>query len=484
MIVFAIHLDQFRIEVRADLGEDAAQVVDGVTVQHLASVFGHKDQMDVHMEHAVSSSAYILLVAHRPTIFQGMKRLQAFKFEVRPNGEQQLQMCRFAGSCRFVFNRALALQKARHEGGEKKLGYAGLCKELGAWKQSPETGWLTQAPSQPLQQALKDLERAYKNFFKGRAAFPAFKKRGRHDAFRFPQRVKLDQGNARIFLPKIGWIRYRKSREVVGTVKNVTVSAAAGKWFVSIQTEREVEAGYHPASGIVGVDAGVANFATLSTGEFIAPVNALGKRKRQLARAQRALSRKQKFSRNWIKAKARVQTIHSRIGNTRRDHLHKLTTTLSKNHAAIVIEDLQVRNMARSASGTVDQPGRNVRAKTGLNRSILDQGWGEFRRQLEYKQAWRGGIVEAVAPRNTSRTCSACGHVAKESRRSQSRFECVACGHTAHADVNAARNILAAGHAVMACGGDVSPYWHLGTNTAAPMKQEPAEATHSGPVPA
>ncbi|MFO7808051.1 RNA-guided endonuclease InsQ/TnpB family protein [Guyparkeria sp.] len=149
-----------------------------------------------------------------------------------------------------------------------------------------------------------------------------------------------------------------------------------------------------------------------------------------------------------------------------------------------MIEDLQVRNMTRLSSGTVDQPGRNVRAKTGLNRSILDQGWSEFRRQLEYKQAWRGGIVEAVAPRNTSRTCAACGHVAKENRPSQSRFECVACGHTAHADVNAARNILAAGHAVMACGGDVSPYRHLGAGAAAPLRQEPAEATHSGPVPA
>lgn len=411
-----------------------------------------------------------------------MNRLQAFKFEARPNGEQKRQMRRFAGSCRFVFNRALALQQDRHEAGEKKLGYAGLCKELSAWKQSPETEWLTQAPSQPLQQALKDLERAYKNFFEGRAAFPAFKKRGRHDAFRFPQGVKLDQGNVRIFLPKLGWLRYRKSRKVVGTVKNVTVSAASGKWFVSIQTESEIEAVYHTASGIVGVDMGVANFATLSTGEVIAPVNVLAKRQRQLARAQRALSRKQKFSSNWIKARARVQKIHTRIGNTRRDHLHKLTTTLSKNHAAIVIEDLQVRNMTRSASGTVEQPGRNVRAKTGLNRSILDQGWSEFRRQLEYKQAWRGGIVEAVPPQNTSRTCSACGYVAKENRPSQSRFECVACGHTAHADVNAARNILAAGHAVMACGGDVSPYRHLGAGTAPPMKQEPAEATHSSPV--
>ena len=387
-----------------------------------------------------------------------MKCLQAFKFELRPNGEQRRQMRRFAGSCRFVFNRALALQKARYEGGERKLGYAGLCKELAVWKQASATNWLTQAPSQSLQQALKDLERAYTNFFAKRAAFPRFKKKGQHDAFRFPQGVKLDQGNSRIFLPKLGWMRYRNSRKVMGAIKNVTVSASGGKWFVSIQTEREVETPRHPASNVVGVDMGVANLATLSTGDTIAPANALEKRQQQLARAQRAMSRKQKFSRNWTKAKARVQKIHARIGNARRDHLHKLTSALSKNHAAVVIEDLQVRNMTRSASGTVEQPGRNVRAKAGLNRSILDQGWHEFRRQLAYKQAWRGGMVVAVPPQYTSQQCSVCGHVEAANRPTQSRFACVACGHTAHADVNAACNVLAAGHAVMACGGDVSPH--------------------------
>jgi putative transposase len=413
-----------------------------------------------------------------------MERLQAFKYELMPTGEQPRQMRRFAGSCRFVFNRALALQKARYESGEKKLGYAGLCKELTGWRSDADTDWLKDSPIHPLQQALKDLERAYTHFFAKRAQFPRFKKKGLGDSFRYPdpKQIKLDQGNSRIFLPKLGWLRYRKSREVVGTVKNVTVSASGGKWFISVQTEREVETPRHPSTSIVGVDAGVANFATLSTGEIIAPVNALAKRQRQLARAQRALSRKQKFSRNWIKAKARVQSIHTRIGNTRRDHLHKLTTALSKNHAAVVIEDLQVRNMARSAAGTVEQPGRNVRAKAGLNRSILDQGWFEFRRQLEYKQAWRGGMVLAVPPQNTSRTCAACGHVAKENRRSQSRFECVHCAHTAHADVNAAVNILAAGHAVMACGGDVSPDQHASVDPAAPAKQEPTEATQPEPV--
>lgn len=153
-----------------------------------------------------------------------MQRLQAFKYELMPNGRQQRQMRRFAGSTRFVFNKALALQKARYEQGEKKLGYAGLCKELTAWKRQAETAWLSETPSQSLQQALKDLERAYANFFAKRADFPRFKKKGRSDNFRYPQGFKLDQANSRLFLPKLGWLRYRNSREVLGTVKNVTVS--------------------------------------------------------------------------------------------------------------------------------------------------------------------------------------------------------------------------------------------------------------------
>ncbi|MDR1647572.1 MAG: helix-turn-helix domain-containing protein, partial [Zoogloeaceae bacterium] len=150
-----------------------------------------------------------------------MQRLQAFKYELMPNGEQAHAMRRFAGSCRFVYNKALALQKARYEAGEKKLGYAGLCKLLTGWRNGTETPWLKDAPTHPLQQTLKDLERAYRNFFEKRADFPRFKQKGRHDSFRYPdpKQIKLDAGNARIFLPKLGWLRYRKSREALGVVK-------------------------------------------------------------------------------------------------------------------------------------------------------------------------------------------------------------------------------------------------------------------------
>ncbi|NVZ08382.1 transposase [Allochromatium humboldtianum] len=399
-----------------------------------------------------------------------MQRLQAFKFELKPNGDQARDLRRFAGSCRFVYNRALALQQERYTTGEKKLGYADLCKALTAWKADPSTAWLGEAPAQALQQSLKDLDRAYANFFAKRADAPRFKKKGQsRDSLRYPQGYQLDQANSRLFLPKLGWLCYRNSREVLGTLKNVTVSQSGGKWFASIQTEREAEIPVHQGTA-VGIDLGIVRFATLSDGTVYAPLNSFKRHEQALAKAQRAMSRKVKFSRNWKKAKARVQRIHTRIANTRRDYLHKTTTTISQNHAMVCIEDLQVRNLSVSASGTIEAPGTHVRAKSGLNKAILDQGWGEFRRQLDYKLAWSGGHLIAVPPHNTSRTCPCCGQFAKANRQTQARFACVACGFEENADLVGAINVLRAGHARLAC--EVSP--------AGGQQQEPTEATQSG----
>ncbi len=375
-----------------------------------------------------------------------MERLQAFKFELQPNGEQAQQMRRFAGSCRFVFNKALALQQTRHEQGEKKLSYAGLCKALTEWKAQPETLWLKETHSQPLQQTLKDLERAYVNFFEQRTDFPRFKKKGTGDSFRYPdpKQIKLDQANGRIFLPKLGWLRYRNSRDVLGELRNVTVTQSGGKWFASIQTRREVVP-EQPTGGIVGLDMGIARFVTLSDGSHLDPLNSFKKHQQRLKRYQRRLARKVKFSQNWKKAKAKV----------------------SQNHAIVCIEDLQIRNMSKSSKGNAETHGKQVRQKSGLNRAILDQGWGEFRRQLDYKLAWRGGHLIAVPPHNTSRTCPACGHISKENRRSQAQFACVACGYQNHADVVGAINVLERGHRLLACGESAQ--------SGRSVKPEPAE---------
>ncbi|AEC17109.1 putative transposase [Gallibacterium anatis UMN179] len=364
-----------------------------------------------------------------------------------PNGNQIRRIKQFCGCSRFVFNRALAWQNEQYEQDNSfKFSYTKIANLLPQWKK--ELPWLKECHSQVLQQSLKDLESAFKNFFQKRADFPKFKKKGLKERFCFPQGCKLEQQNNRLYLPKIGWVRYRNSREVVGEVKNVTVSQKCGHYFVSIQTEFEYEIPTHKG-GEIGIDMGVARFATLSNGEFFEPLNAFKTYKGKLAKLQKRLKNKVKFSQNWQKLKAKIAKLHHKITNCRKDFLHKISTQISKNHAMIYIEDLQVSNMSKSAKGTVEAHGKNVKQKSGLNRSILDQSWFEFRRQLDYKTQWQGGFLVAVPAQNTSRTCPCCGHVAKENRQTQANFECVECGYTENADVVGALNVLGRGRAIV-----------------------------------
>ncbi|MEH8072812.1 transposase [Gallibacterium anatis] len=364
-----------------------------------------------------------------------------------PNGNQIRRIKQFCGCSRFVFNRALAWQNEQYEQDNSfKFSYTKIANLLPQWKK--ELVWLKECHSQVLQQSLKDLESAFKNFFQQRADFPKFKKKGLKERFRFPQGCKLEQQNNRLYLPKIGWVRYRNSREVVGEIKNVAVSHKCGRFFVSIQTEFEYEIPMHKG-GEIGIDMGIARFATLSNGEYFEPVNAFKTYKGKLAKLQKRLKNKVKFSQNWQKLKAKIAKLHHKIANCRKDFLHKISTQISKNHAMIYIEDLQVSNMSKSAKGTVEAHGKNVKQKSGLNRSILDQSWFEFRRQLDYKTQWQGGFLVAVPAQNTSRTCPCCGHVAKENRQTQANFECVECGYTENADVVGALNVLGRGRAIV-----------------------------------
>ena len=372
-----------------------------------------------------------------------MLKRQAFEFEIQPNGAQQRRIKQFCGCARFVFNKALDGQKQAYEAdNQTKFSYTKIANQLPQWKNV--FTWLKDCHSQVLQQSLKDLESAYRNFFEKRANFPRFKKKGEKNSIRFPQGYKLEQGNRRIYLPKIGWVCYRKSQPVVGEIKNVTVSQQCGRFFVSIQTELDQATPVHQGKAI-GIDMGVIRFATLSNGQYFKPLNAFKTYKGKLAKLQRRLKNKVKFSKNWLKLQAKIAKLHHKIANCRKDFLHKISNEISKNHAMIYMEDLQVSNMSKSAQGTVEQPGQNVAQKSGLNRSILDQGWYEFRRQLEYKSAWRGGFVITVDPKNTSRTCPCCGHTDKENRPTQAEFECVKCGYRNNADLVGALNILARG---------------------------------------
>lgn len=380
--------------------------------------------------------------------------LKAYKYRLEPTDTQAQRLRQMCGCARFVWNYGLAETQRILDTGQKLPSYAELCKMLTAVKGMPETAFLSEGYTDNLQQKLKDLHGAWKRCFDKRLAAerPVFKRKSKgNDSIRFVNFDKYCQlGRKRVKLPSgLGWVKFRQSRAVEGRIKNATVSQHAGSWYISFQVEIEVDQPAHPSTSAIGLDAGISKLATLSDGTIFEPVNSFKQNQAKLARLQRQLARMVKFSANWKKQKAKISRLHTHIANIRRDYLHKVTTTVSKNHAMIVIEDLKVSSMSKSAAGTVDEPGRNVAAKSGLNRAILDQGWYEMRRQLEYKQLWRGGDVQVVNPAYTSQKCASCGHTAKENRQSQAVFVCVACGYEANADINGARNILAAGHAVL-----------------------------------
>jgi len=341
-----------------------------------------------------------------------MKQLKAFKYQITPNGAQIRSMRQYAGNARKVWNLALSKQQEQYAAGEKYTNEFGMNQWLKDFKE--QFSYLAESPSQTLQQVNKNLHGAFKKFFKKDADYPKLKKKGKAgDSFRFPQGFEIDENNSRIKLPKLGWIKYRNSREMTGKAKNITLSCTGGQWYASVQTEQEVDAPLH-TGGMVGIDVGIVRFATLSNGEVFEPLHSFKQHQARLAKYQRQMAHKNKFSNNWKKAKAKVTQVHIDIGNTRKDYLHKVSHTISKNHAVVCVEDLQIDNMSKSSKGNAEQPGRKVKQKSGLNRSILDQGWGEFRRQLDYKLTWNGGHLVAVNPRNTSRTCPCCEHVSQE----------------------------------------------------------------------
>lgn len=378
-----------------------------------------------------------------------MPILKAYKYRLEPNKSQRMAFEQYAGCCRFVWNWALDQRQQYYAATGKSMSWVEQDAQLKHLKK--QFSFLGEAPAQSLQQVVKDLDRAYKGFFKEGRGFPRFKKKGGiYDSFRVPQGFRV-VGNY-IRLPKVGEVKFRLSRELEGIAKSVTVSRRGAHWYASVQVEVVEPSNLIPfcEGSAVGIDMGVTTLATLSDGsEF--HHNDFSQLERKRLRAQRSLSRKKKGSSNFRKAKARLSRIHEFIANKRLDTLHKATTAISKNHAVVYVEALNTKGMSTSAKGDMETPGKNVRAKAGLNKAILSQGWHEFKRQLKYKLAWQGGNLIEINPRYTSQTCPKCGHTAKENRRGK-RFVCVKCGHTDDADRNAAINILEVGQTSTACG--------------------------------
>ena len=308
------------------------------------------------------------------------------------------------------------------------------------------------------QQALRDFARAMAAFFDpgNPAGRPSWRKAGRDEGFRITGRRgrqwdvrRVSRKTGQVWVPKAGWVRFRWSRAAPPGVKSYRVTMdRAGRWHVAFAViPAPVPAPGHGRT--VGLDRGVAVSAALSTGELLhAP--ALTRRERaRLRRMQRTLARARRGSNRRGRVKCAIARLRARETDRRKDWAEKVSTGIARRFDVIRVEDLKIGNITRSAKGTREDPGRNVRAKAGLNRAILGAGWGLLVRRLRDKAP---GRVEKISPAFTSQRCSACGHVDAHSRESQARFVCTACGFAGHADVNAAINI-AAGHAVTARGG-------------------------------
>jgi putative transposase len=385
------------------------------------------------------------------------------RYRLLPTPAQQVVLESHCGHARYVWNLAVEQHAHWRPGRPSAPAYLEQCRQLTAAR--AEHPWLAAGSQMVQQQALRDFTRAIADFFAGTRRRPTWRKAGRDEGFRVvavkPRQVRrLSRKTGEVWIPKAGWVRFRWSRTVSPSAKSYRVTMdRAGRWHVAFATIPEPI----PAPGngqAVGIDRGVVVGAALSTGELLRVPGLTVPERRRLRRLERKLARAKRGSDRRGRLRLAIARLRARETDRRKDWAEKTSTDLARRFDLIRVEDLKIRNMTRSAKGTTGDPGRNVRAKAGLNHGILRSGWGLLVRRVEEKAP---GRVEKVRPIYTSQRCSACGHVDADSRESQARFVCTACGFADHADVNAARNI-AAGHAVTARGGD---------GTARPVNREP-----------
>lgn len=370
---------------------------------------------------------------------------RASLYRLDPTPDQAATLSQWAGACRYVYN--IALEQRREHWRKANICFVQQSREITLCR--ADADWLAAVPSHALQSTLRDLDAAFQRFYRGLCGYPRPRTKFRDDSFRLPEpsRLGFKRLSARmgaVKIPKLGWVRCRNWRPLGGELRNVTIKRKAGDWYASIQWQKEVPNLPAKNGPSIGLDLGVKVFAAMSDGRLIAPLNSFRHIEDRLAKLQRRLARKTKGSANWRKLKAKISSMHVHAANARKDFLHKHSTAIAESQGVVRVEKLNVRAMSASAKGSIESPGRNVRTKAGLNKSILDQGWSMFKTMLAYKLAERGGRLEEVPAAYTSQTCAECGLVDAASRKDQATFLCNACGHAANADTNAARNILAA----------------------------------------
>ena len=370
---------------------------------------------------------------------------RAYRFRLYPTPEQEQVLARTFGCARFAYNHMLRLRADAWFSRQERIGYHETSAALTQLKKDPEFAWLNEVSSVPVQQALRHLQTAFANFFAKRAKYPTFKRKdGQQSAEYTTSAFKWDGKVLKLAkMNKPLDVRFSRTIPRAAKVTTITVSKdAAGRYFVSmlcddtVQPKAEVE-------GKVGIDLGLTHFAILSTGEKIAAPNTFRKHEAKLAKLQRRLAKKQKGSANRKKARLKVAKLHAKIADSRKDFLHKLSTRLVNENQVIAIETLAVSNMQKNRH---------------LAKSISDAGWAEFVRQLKYKSLWYGRELVGIDRwYPSSKRCSDCGHTVAKMPLNVREWACPECGTVHDRDINAARNVLAAGLAVSALGESVNP---------------------------
>lgn len=374
---------------------------------------------------------------------------KAYRYRFYPTSEQEQILRRTIGCVRWVFNRALAVRTEGWYERQERIDYAQTSTMLTQWKKLEELQFLNDVSCVPLQQGLRHLQTAFTNFFAGRTKYPNFKKKRNGGSAEFTKSAfRWKEGQ--VYLAKCSEpLPIRWSRQLPTGCEPSTITVRlepSGRWFVSLRINPPTDETLQPVDSAVGLDVGINSLVTLSTGEKISNPKTFNKHYQRLKRAQKSLSRKQKDSRNRDKARLKVARIQAQISDTRKDHIHKLTTRLIRENQTIVVEDLAVKNMVKNPK---------------LARAISDAAWGELVRQLEYKALWYGrSLVKIDRWFPSSKRCGNCGHILDKLALNIREWDCPNCGTHHDRDLNAAKNILAVGHTVTVCGANIRPNNH------------------------
>ncbi|EAY31242.1 RNA-guided endonuclease InsQ/TnpB family protein [Microscilla marina] len=367
--------------------------------------------------------------------------VKTYKYKLRNLSATQTQkLSSWVGACRFVYNLALETKQYAYKAYGVNLSRFDLDKELKTLK---DVEWIKDVPSQSLQDVLQRLEKAYQSFFKG-GGFPKWAKKGKYNSITLKSVTRDNCGAGRFVLPKLGEVKTFYSREIPkeAKLKRATIIKESDGFYISIMFSTITQP--LPSNNqTVGLDWGIEHFLTTSDGEHIANPRLFQHYQKKLRIEQRSLSRKKKGGSNFKKQARKLVKLQAKIARIRNDFQHKVSKSLILKYGSIAVENLKVRNMTGSAKGTTEALGKNVKAKSGLNRSILDTAPSMFLDKLEYKSKWHERTFVKVNPKRTSQVCSECGHKDKESRKTQAKFVCTSCGTKLNADINAAKNMEA-----------------------------------------